>query len=214
MKIRSAVPENGCLVFFVTDGKKQKNICKTYTLPPHWRLRKWNRNHLRTNAVGQRWVNGIVLLKQAFCIRVLVGGPLAERTALWNWTAWRSAAATATHLEDCDERFDMFSSKILDRYWLYDSRCHGCSDCRTSWFMDVSYVSGLSSDVRRSSFSVRFSPSAPDVLFESTDRKRRVKNSRIKGKILKSRGIARNLLLFFYWGGGIKVFLRGYKTVQ
>ena len=32
MKIRSAVPENGCLVF-VTDEKKtkkQKNICKTY----------------------------------------------------------------------------------------------------------------------------------------------------------------------------------------
>jgi len=43
MKIRSAVPENGCLIFFV-DGKKQKktekNICETYTLPPHRRLRK------------------------------------------------------------------------------------------------------------------------------------------------------------------------------
>ena len=41
MKIRSAIPENGCLIFF-SDGKKQKNkkkhkknICKTYTLPPH-----------------------------------------------------------------------------------------------------------------------------------------------------------------------------------
>jgi len=49
MKIRSAVPENGCLVFFVVDGKKtkknkqkktEKNICKTYTHPPHRRLRK------------------------------------------------------------------------------------------------------------------------------------------------------------------------------
>jgi len=49
MKIRSAVPEiaeNGCLVF-LTVGKKQKkqkktekNICKTYTHPPHRRLRK------------------------------------------------------------------------------------------------------------------------------------------------------------------------------
>jgi len=43
MKIRSAVPENGCLIFFV-DGKNkkktEKNICKTYTLPPHRRLRK------------------------------------------------------------------------------------------------------------------------------------------------------------------------------
>jgi len=43
MKIRSAVPENGCLVFF--DGRKKtkknrKNICKTYTHPPHRRLRK------------------------------------------------------------------------------------------------------------------------------------------------------------------------------
>jgi len=49
MKIRSAVPENGCLVFF--DGRKknkkqketektEKNICKTYTHPPHRRLRK------------------------------------------------------------------------------------------------------------------------------------------------------------------------------
>jgi len=43
MKIRSAVPENGCLIFY--DGrKKQKktktNICKTYTHPPHRRLRK------------------------------------------------------------------------------------------------------------------------------------------------------------------------------
>jgi len=36
MKIRSAVPENDCLIFLV-DGKKQKNgknICKTYTHPP------------------------------------------------------------------------------------------------------------------------------------------------------------------------------------
>jgi len=44
MKIRSAVPENGYLVFFVTDGKnkkkREKNICKTYTHPPHRRLRK------------------------------------------------------------------------------------------------------------------------------------------------------------------------------
>jgi len=47
MKIRSAVPENGCLIF-LTDGKKtkkttkQKNICKTYMhLPPTGRrLRK------------------------------------------------------------------------------------------------------------------------------------------------------------------------------
>jgi len=51
MKIRSAVPENGCLVFF--DGRKktkkkqkkrqkktEKNICKTFTHPPHRRLRK------------------------------------------------------------------------------------------------------------------------------------------------------------------------------
>jgi len=47
MKILSAVPENGCLVFF--DGRKKtekkqkkqkKNICKTYTHPPHRRLRK------------------------------------------------------------------------------------------------------------------------------------------------------------------------------
>jgi len=49
MKIRSAVPENGCLVFLWRTGKKQKtkktkktkkNICKTYTHPPHRRLRK------------------------------------------------------------------------------------------------------------------------------------------------------------------------------
>jgi len=44
MKIRSAVPENGCLIVLV-DGrkqKKQKNNCKTYThLPPTGRrLRK------------------------------------------------------------------------------------------------------------------------------------------------------------------------------
>jgi len=37
MKIRSAVPENGCLIF-LADGKK--SICKTYTLPPHRRLHK------------------------------------------------------------------------------------------------------------------------------------------------------------------------------
>jgi len=48
MKIRSAFPENGCLIFLV-DGKKQKKTKqktnkkkqkKTYTLPPHRRLRK------------------------------------------------------------------------------------------------------------------------------------------------------------------------------
>jgi len=50
MKIRSAVPENGCLIF-LTDGKQlkskkqkkcKKNICKTYTHPPPTgkRLRK------------------------------------------------------------------------------------------------------------------------------------------------------------------------------
>jgi len=47
MKIRSAFPENGCLVFLwrteKAKNKKQKtkkNICKTYTHPPHRRLRK------------------------------------------------------------------------------------------------------------------------------------------------------------------------------
>jgi len=52
MKIRPAVPENGCLVFLwrteKTKSKKNKkkqkqnktNICKTYTHPPHRRLRK------------------------------------------------------------------------------------------------------------------------------------------------------------------------------
>jgi len=48
MKIRSAVPENGCLVFFwrteknKTKNKKTENrkICKTYTHPPHRRVRK------------------------------------------------------------------------------------------------------------------------------------------------------------------------------
>jgi len=39
MKIRSAVPENGYLVF-LWRTEKQKNICKTYTHPPHRRLRK------------------------------------------------------------------------------------------------------------------------------------------------------------------------------
>ena len=48
MKIRSAVPENGCLIFLQTEKKQnkkqkktEKNICKTYTIPPHRRLRKW-----------------------------------------------------------------------------------------------------------------------------------------------------------------------------
>jgi len=42
MKIRSAVPENGCLVFLwrTEKAKNKKNICKTYThLPNRW-LRK------------------------------------------------------------------------------------------------------------------------------------------------------------------------------
>jgi len=54
MTIRSAVPENGCLVFLwrtekakskkqnknKTKTKQKTNICKTYTHPPHRRLRK------------------------------------------------------------------------------------------------------------------------------------------------------------------------------
>jgi len=36
MKIRSAVPENGCL--WRTEKKQKKNICKTYTHLPHRRL--------------------------------------------------------------------------------------------------------------------------------------------------------------------------------
>ena len=44
MKIRSAVPENGCLVFLwrteKNKNKQKKNICKTYTNPPNRRLRK------------------------------------------------------------------------------------------------------------------------------------------------------------------------------
>jgi len=42
MKIRSAVPENGCLIFMhyrVADGKKTKNICKTYTHSRHLAVR-------------------------------------------------------------------------------------------------------------------------------------------------------------------------------
>ena len=72
MKIRSAVPENGCIIF-LTDGKKQKtkykkNICKTYThLPPTGRrLRKkhyWHSTSVCTcivsvslsQAGGVRW---------------------------------------------------------------------------------------------------------------------------------------------------------------
>jgi len=59
MKIRSAVPENGCLIFCgerkKNRKKNRKNICKTYTLPPHRRLRKnglnisfWN-SYTKTN---------------------------------------------------------------------------------------------------------------------------------------------------------------------
>jgi len=41
MKIRSAVPENGCLIFlWRTEKNAKRNICKTYTHPPHRRLRK------------------------------------------------------------------------------------------------------------------------------------------------------------------------------
>jgi len=50
MKIRSAIPENGCLVFLwrtekneKKNKKKQKNkknICKTYMHLPHWQLCK------------------------------------------------------------------------------------------------------------------------------------------------------------------------------
>jgi len=46
MKIRSAVPENSCLIFCGGQKKQKKteknkkNICKTYTHPPHRRLRK------------------------------------------------------------------------------------------------------------------------------------------------------------------------------
>ena len=55
MKIRSAVPENGCLIFLrmKKKQKKQKNSCKTYTLPPHRRLRNesaWQ--FLSENATG------------------------------------------------------------------------------------------------------------------------------------------------------------------
>jgi len=54
MKIRSAVPENGCLVFLwrteknKKKQKKTKNICKTYTLPPRRRLRKTTVKHVQT----------------------------------------------------------------------------------------------------------------------------------------------------------------------
>jgi len=37
MKIRSAVPDNGCLVFC---GERKKTETSTYTHPPHRRLRK------------------------------------------------------------------------------------------------------------------------------------------------------------------------------
>jgi len=43
MKIRSAVPENGCLVFCggrKKTGKKQKKTSVKHTHPPHRRLRK------------------------------------------------------------------------------------------------------------------------------------------------------------------------------
>ena len=40
MKIRSAVPENGCLVFCGERKRQKKNICKTYTHLPYRRLRK------------------------------------------------------------------------------------------------------------------------------------------------------------------------------
>jgi len=54
MKIRSAIPENGCLVFLwrkeknrKKTKKNKKNICKTYTHPPHRRLRKSNRSNFQ-----------------------------------------------------------------------------------------------------------------------------------------------------------------------
>jgi len=40
MKIRLAVPEKGRLIVLVNGKKNKKNICKTYTLSPHRRLRK------------------------------------------------------------------------------------------------------------------------------------------------------------------------------
>ena len=42
MKIRSAVPKNGCLIFLTDEKKTKKNICKTYTHSRHLaaRMRK------------------------------------------------------------------------------------------------------------------------------------------------------------------------------
>ena len=63
MKIRSAVPENGCLIVLV-DGKKTKkkqknkkktkNNCKTYThLPPTGRLLRKSAKHIACVTCGE-----------------------------------------------------------------------------------------------------------------------------------------------------------------
>jgi len=61
MKIRSGVPENGCLIVLV-DGKKnkKKNICKTYMLLHHQRLRKKNKKKTSVKYIRYSLIGGCV----------------------------------------------------------------------------------------------------------------------------------------------------------
>ena len=64
MKIRSAVPENGCLIFMHYRGgrkKNKKNICKTHThsRPLAARMRK-----LRKRKASVRWVSRMLTEEQ------------------------------------------------------------------------------------------------------------------------------------------------------
>jgi len=79
MKIHSNVPENGCVIFFCGRKKnknKQKNICKTYTLPHHRRLRKllqnWSYLVTKFQFVSGQHQNVIVQSQNCFSFNFIV----------------------------------------------------------------------------------------------------------------------------------------------
>jgi len=91
MKIRSAVPENGCLIFFGGQKKnkkkqnKTKNICKTYTLPPHRRLRK-------LPSLG-----GSVITRVCWLVRSIVSCELSKITSPDFHEIWPRCSASVSN---------------------------------------------------------------------------------------------------------------------
>jgi len=148
MKIRSAVPENGCLVFCgerkKNNKKQQKNICKTYTHPPHRQggcVHYWSLHGNLYVVVGwlcrargcrwNRWVRGRYLQERSDSW-ARSSGVHSRRQTADRRRQQDGLDGAAVQWGQCRNE-NVVVTYAIARLWHANSVCHPLTLCQNGW---------------------------------------------------------------------------------